>query len=196
MAQHTIDPAAVAAYQFGGQDIPWLIDHWAEHRADHPFLIWEPKDANERTWTYAEFAEATKKVAAGLAGRGVGVGDMVLIHAENCPEAVIAWYACARVGAVAVTTNTRSVAAEVNYFITHTRCVGAITQPKYAALVAEAGSDRLVHAVPVICAPGDVCINSRQTVHGSFANTSPDPRVTINFGFHRRSSVRFQCSAL
>ena len=137
----SFDPAAVAAFQFGGQDIPWLIDHWAEHRPDHTFLIWEPKDEADRSWTYAEFAEATKKVAAGLAGRGVGVGDMVLIHAENCPEAVIAWYACARVGAVAVTTNTRSVANEVNYFITHTNCVGAITQPKFASLVAEAGPD-------------------------------------------------------
>ena len=57
------------------------------------------------------------------------------------------------------------------------------------AMVAEAGSDRLPDAVPVICAPGDVCVNNRQAVHGSFANTSPDPRVTINFGFHRRSSV-------
>lgn len=58
------------------------------------------------------------------------------------------------------------------------------------ALVAEAGSDRIADAVPVICGPGDVCINNRQVVHGSFANTSPDPRVTINFGFHRRASVQ------
>ena len=57
----SFDPAAVAAYQFGGQDIPWMIDHWGENRADHPFLIWEPKDGTDRTWTYAEFAEATKK---------------------------------------------------------------------------------------------------------------------------------------
>ncbi len=137
----TIDPATAAAYQFEGQDIPWLIDHWAEHRAEHPFLVWEPKDTEGRTWTYAEFAEDTRRVAAGLAARGVTKGDMVLIHAENCPEAVVAWYACARVGATAVTTNTRSVAAEVSYFIEHTGCVGAITQPKFAALVAEAGPD-------------------------------------------------------
>ena len=26
-------------------------------------------------------------------------------------------------------------------------------------------------------------------MHGSFANTSPKPRVTLNFGFHKRSSV-------
>ena len=38
-------------------------------------------------------------------------------------------------------------------------------------------------------APGDVVITNRQVVHGSFANTSPDWRVTVNFGFHRRRSV-------
>lgn len=57
------------------------------------------------------------------------------------------------------------------------------------AMVAEAGSERLPTAVPLICAPGDVAMTSRQAVHGSFANTSPDPRVTVNFGFHRRRSV-------
>jgi len=55
--------------------------------------------------------------------------------------------------------------------------------------VEEAGSDRLPDAVPLICEPGDVAICNRQAIHGSFANTSPDVRVTINFGFHRRSSV-------
>jgi hypothetical protein len=30
---------------------------------------------------------------------------------------------------------------------------------------------------------------NRQCLHGSYANTSPDPRVSITFGFHRRSSV-------
>jgi len=57
------------------------------------------------------------------------------------------------------------------------------------AMVEAAGSDRLPDAVPIVCAPGDVAITNRQCVHGSFANTSPDPRVTINFGFHRRASV-------
>jgi len=58
-----------------------------------------------------------------------------------------------------------------------------------AALAAEAGSDRLPDAVPMICAPGDVAICNRQALHGSFANNSPDWRVTVNFGFHRRKSV-------
>jgi hypothetical protein len=57
------------------------------------------------------------------------------------------------------------------------------------AMVAQARSERLPEAVPIICKPGDVAITNRQAVHGSFANTSRDWRVTVNFGFHRRKSV-------
>jgi hypothetical protein len=57
------------------------------------------------------------------------------------------------------------------------------------SMVAAAGSERLPEAVPIIAAPGDVAITNRQAVHGSFANTSRDWRVTLNFGFHRRRSV-------
>ena len=138
-AELTVSDAEIAAYQFHGQDVAWLIDHWATHRAEHPFLIWEPKDGEGATWSYADFARETKQLAAGLAARGIGEGDTVLIHADNCPEAVLAWYAVARLGGISVTTNTRSVAAELSYFIEHSGAVGAITQPQYADLVAEAG---------------------------------------------------------
>ena len=57
------------------------------------------------------------------------------------------------------------------------------------SLIDETGSDRIRGAVPILCGPGDVAITNRQVVHGSFANTSADWRVTVNFGFHRRASV-------
>lgn len=56
-------------------------------------------------------------------------------------------------------------------------------------LVAESGGERLEGAVPLVCNPGDVVICNRQLVHGSFANSGFEPRLTLNFGFHRRSSV-------
>lgn len=56
-------------------------------------------------------------------------------------------------------------------------------------MVEEAGSERLLGGVPIICNPGDVVINNRQILHGSFANTGYETRVTLNFGFHKRSSV-------
>lgn len=58
-----------------------------------------------------------------------------------------------------------------------------------AMVAANGGSEQLPGAVPLICKPGDVTIVNRQTLHGSFANTSPDLRISITFGFHRRRSV-------
>lgn len=56
--------------------------------------------------------------------------------------------------------------------------------------IAENGGDeRLPDAVPLICGPGDVTIVNRQMLHGSFANSSPDIRISLTFGFHRRRSV-------
>ena len=57
------------------------------------------------------------------------------------------------------------------------------------ALVAESGSERLQGAVPIVCNPGDVVICNRQLLHGSFPNCGFEPRITVNFGFHKRSSV-------
>jgi len=58
------------------------------------------------------------------------------------------------------------------------------------------GSERLPGAVPLICNAGDVTMVNRQMVHGSFANTSPDLRLSLTFGFHRRASVLGQKGAL
>lgn len=58
-----------------------------------------------------------------------------------------------------------------------------------AQMVKDAGTERLPDGVPMICNPGDVVINNRQIIHGSFANTGFERRVTVNFGFHKRSSV-------
>lgn len=51
------------------------------------------------------------------------------------------------------------------------------------------GSDHLHGAVPLLCEAGDVAVCSRQMLHCSFPNASPDRRVTFVFGFHRRASV-------
>jgi carnitine-CoA ligase len=134
-----MDADKVAQFQFAGQDIPWLLDEWVQRQPDKALLVWEPRSGQERTWTYADFQRDVKRLAVGLAERGVTKGDMVVIHADNCPEMVLAWYACAHLGAAGVTTNTRSVGAEMSYFIEHTGAVAAITQPKYAATVRESG---------------------------------------------------------
>ena len=58
-----------------------------------------------------------------------------------------------------------------------------------AMVAANGGSERLPDAVPLVCRPGDVTMVNRQTLHCSFANTSPDLRISLTYGFHRRASV-------
>lgn len=65
-----------------------------------------------------------------------------------------------------------------------------------ARVEANGGSERLADAVPLVCEPGDCFITNRQILHGSFANTSPDKRITVNFGFHRYRSVIGQTGVL
>ncbi|ETR76566.1 crotonobetaine/carnitine-CoA ligase [Afipia sp. P52-10] len=121
---------------FAGLDVPWLLRLRAATRRDHRFLIWAPFDAPSRPWTYGEFHDRVGALAAGLARRGVKPSECVLIHLDNCIEMLLAWFACVELGAIAVTTNTRSAPAEMEYFAGHCSAVAAITQPAYAETIA------------------------------------------------------------
>jgi crotonobetaine/carnitine-CoA ligase len=130
----TPDPTYVSPFR--GIDVRWLVATRARTRRDHPFLVWAPFEGAGETLTYAAFHDRVGRIAAGLGRRGIRAGDFVLVHLDNCPEAILAWYACAELGAIAVTTNTRSAGPEVQYFADHCGAVAAITQPAYAELIA------------------------------------------------------------
>jgi crotonobetaine/carnitine-CoA ligase len=122
-------------HPFAGQDLPSLMDLQASRQGARPFLIWKPESGAERRWSYAQFAADTMRLAKGLAKRGILKGDRLLIHLENCPEFLLAWFACARLGAIAVTTNTRSSGKEMDYLAKSCRARGAITQPAFCDLL-------------------------------------------------------------
>jgi len=124
-------------HPFVQSDLAHLLASRAALRSEHAFIIWEPFEGESKTWTYGEFHADVMRFAAGLKARGVSKGDRVLIHLENCPEFILAWFACVHIGAVAVTTNTKSVASELEYLMSFAGVVGAITQPKFASLVSE-----------------------------------------------------------
>lgn len=124
-------------HPFSGLDMPALVDARAARWGEKPFLVWVPFAGPAETVSYAGFRERTLRLAAGLHRRGLREGDFLLVHLDNCLETVLAWHACARLGAVAVTTNARSAGAELSYFAEHSGAVAGITQPKLAALVRE-----------------------------------------------------------
>jgi crotonobetaine/carnitine-CoA ligase len=124
------------AHPFMGIDLPWLLEQRALTRRDHAFIVWVPFEGPEQRYSYGEFLARVQRIAGGLHQRGVRRGERVLIHLDNCAEALLAWYACTWLGAVAVTTNARAAGDELAYYAEHSEAVAGITQPRFAELVA------------------------------------------------------------
>jgi len=77
--------------------------------SDAPALI----DASSGlTITYAQLVESVRAVAAGLAERGFGEGEVFAHYAPNCPEYAVAFHAVATVGGVNTTANPLLTAEE------------------------------------------------------------------------------------
>jgi carnitine-CoA ligase len=122
---------------YDGMDMRTLLQAQALRHAQRTFLTWEPFAGTGTTWTYAQFLDAVRDFAAGLYERGLRPGDRLLIHLENCPEFLVAWLGCAWAGIVGVTSNTKLTVDELSYVASHSKVVGAVTQPCYAAIVEE-----------------------------------------------------------
>jgi carnitine-CoA ligase len=161
---------------FAGRDVNWLLDFRAETRGDHPFLVWEPFEGERQTWTYRQFRERVLRVAAGLHKRGIKAGDYVLVHLDNSPEMEFLWFACARLGAVAVTTNTRSAGAELEYFAENCNAVAAITQPELAETVAaSARGIRWLAVTGHLADGGEPPVHLRPGRQSAFSSLDGDP---------------------
>ncbi|MCU1657068.1 MAG: Acetate--CoA ligase [Pseudonocardiales bacterium] len=65
-------------------------------------VVHEAEDGSVRTLTYAELEDQVRRAAAGLRALGIGRGDAVALFLPMVPEAVLACYAVAWLGAVIV----------------------------------------------------------------------------------------------
>ncbi|MCW2823389.1 MAG: long-chain fatty acid--CoA ligase [Aeromicrobium sp.] len=125
-----------------------VLDLWERSAAAHPDR--PALDFLGRTSTYAEVAEAVRRVAGGLHGLGVCAGDNVALVMPNCPQNVIAFLAVLRLGATVVEHNPLYTAAELRHpFADHGARV-AIVWDKVVPVIEElrAGS-ALEHVVAV-----------------------------------------------
>lgn len=78
------------------------LTRWQADDADRPAIVHEAEDQSVRSLTYRELADQAGRVAAGLIELGVGEGDAVAIYMPMIPEAVVACYAAAGIGAILV----------------------------------------------------------------------------------------------
>lgn len=50
-------------------------------------------------------------------------------------------------------------------------------------------SEQIAEAVPAFMAPGDCMVVNRSSLHGAYPNRSPERRVTLLLGYHKRDSA-------
>ena len=74
--------------------VSFVLRH-AGRLADRPAVI---DGASGRTVTYGELAGGVERVAAGLAARGFGRGDVLALHLPNLPEFPMVLYGGLRAG--------------------------------------------------------------------------------------------------
>ncbi len=53
-----------------------------------------------KTWTYGEMVSDAEHIAATLRSIGFRRGDRLAMYLNNCPEVILTWLACARIGVV------------------------------------------------------------------------------------------------
>ena len=98
--------------------------------------------------SYRQLVEESARCAAMLAGLGVTKGDRVGLLLPNSPQYVIAWYACQRLGAVAVGNNPLYTHRELAHQVrdSEPRVMIVLDQlwPLWAAVAGDAGVPEVV----------------------------------------------------
>src|SRR5215212_1491265 len=89
-------------------DVWTLLADVADATPDAPAFI-----HGERRLSFAELLDCSARAAQGLSDLGVGPGDRVALWLPNVPAYPVLYFACARLGAIAVAVNTRYRAVEV-----------------------------------------------------------------------------------
>lgn len=108
-----------------------LNDLFSERRSlvgESDFLIFENADGQITHYTYEEFGRLVERCAVGLHERGLGKGDHVVAHLKNCPEVMILWFGCARLGVVFVPSNVANTSPEIEHIVGFTEAKIVVTQ--------------------------------------------------------------------
>ncbi len=89
-----------------------------------------------RSFTYDEAWRLAGRLANALKASGVRTGDRVAVQVEKSPEAVLLFFATARLGAVYLPLNTAYTFTELEYFLADAEPAVVVTRPETEAQAA------------------------------------------------------------
>jgi acyl-CoA synthetase (AMP-forming)/AMP-acid ligase II len=128
-------------------DITSFVLAAAAERGDKPALIDGPTG---RTVTYAELDRGVRALAAGLASRGFGKGDVLAIHMPNLPEYAIVFHGVASAGGKCTTVNPLYTAAELTHQLKDSGARMLVTVAPFLDVANEAARNAGVEDVFVV----------------------------------------------
>lgn len=80
-------------------------------------------------WNYREIDEITDRIARSFLRLGIQPGDRIALHLPNCPELIFSYFACFKIGAIAVPLITLLKAPELAYILNHCGAKLCISHP-------------------------------------------------------------------
>ena len=91
-------------------------------------------DYGEQAISVGELQDDSARLAAGLRALGITAGDRVALWLPNIPAWLSFFFACARIGAIAVSVNTRFRAQEVEDIVGRAGCRALVLWPGFKAI--------------------------------------------------------------
>ena len=85
----------------------------------------------DRPLSRAALADESARLATGLAALGIGAGDRVALWLPNVPAWLAAFFACGRLGAIAVSVNTRFRSHELADIVGRAGCRAIVCWPGF-----------------------------------------------------------------
>jgi carnitine-CoA ligase len=140
--------------------IAGLFDRAVERDPDKLWLLYE-----DDRYSYADAAARIASIAAALAERGIGHGDLVMATARNDPGYLFTWLAVVRLGAIFVPANPRGSAQELTGLAEQTQPRLIVTDAELAeafeppvVIVDELAAAPAAAAPPAAAQPGDPAV--------------------------------------
>jgi len=91
----------------------------------------------DKSYTYSDLCRLTRSLSAALQEQGIQPGDRVAFLLPNCLEIVLCYYACFKIGAIAVPLNVRFSAELLQYAINHSGARVLISEPNVYSQIAK-----------------------------------------------------------
>jgi carnitine-CoA ligase len=161
-----------------------LLEERAAAAPDQVGWVFEDPAGRLTQFTCAEFDARVDQVAHGLQLAGVRKGDKVALRLANSPEMVLTWFACGKLGAVAVPTITSLAAEETAFVFGHCDAVMVVTEPQHLEVVeAVVPECPLIGRVVVVGGEGESSWEALASASGDFEREPLDIRDDMQMLF-------------